>query len=505
MKRRVRGERPQRTRRKLHRLVLFVLLGLQIAGAQNAPAPRTHPTNAKAAKTQDAKSPAAKQEEKKLSAAEAEELFRSVDGILKFASDETGLPIKEPVKRRMVGRDEVVAYLESHLSKDEDAQRLARSEQLLKKLGLLPRDFELKKFLVGLLREQVAGYYDPETKTVNLLDWIEADQQRPVLAHELTHALQDQNFDLLRWTKGPGALPTDDHALTAAVLADDEAMEARQAVLEGQAMAVLVDYSLAPSGQTLVNSPQLVDALKEGMLVGTADQVQFHAAPLALKESLTFPYRFGLDFVGDILRGAGKESAFAGTMRQPPANTRQVMEPGVYRRGERLPAMPVPDFATIFEGYERFDAGAFGEFDTALLVNQFAGVEMSRALYPEWRGGYFYAARPKGDAAAPLGLLYVSRWSETRFAERFAAVYARSLPERYRRAREAVPEATPTIRLTDALDRLPGTHTWLTEEGPVVIAVEQNLVVVMESLDPATSEKLQQSLVHAGQTPKQNP
>jgi hypothetical protein len=480
---------------------LLVLLGLQIAAAPNAHAQdaRTQPTRAKAAKTQDVKPPAAKKIEEKISAAEAEELFRSVDGILKFASDDTGLPIKEPVKRRMVGRDEVVAYLEGHMNKDEDAQRLARSEQLLKKLGLLPRNFELKKFLLGLLREQVAGYYDPETKTVNLLDWVEPGQQRPVLAHELTHALQDQNFDLLSWTKGPGALPTDDRALTAAVLADDEALEARQAVLEGQAMAVLVDYSLAPSGQTLVNSPQLVDALKEGMLVGTADQVQFHAAPLALKESLTFPYRFGLDFVGDVLRGAGKESAFAGTMRQPPANTRQVMEPGVYRRGERLPAMPVPDFATVFRSYERFDAGAFGEFDTALLVNQFAGVGASRALYPEWRGGYFYAARPKGDDAAPLGLLYVSRWSESRFAERFAAVYARSLTERYQRAREVVAEGAPTVPLTDHLDRLQGAHTWLTEEGPVVIAVEQNLVVVMESLDPATSEKLQQSLGHAAQ------
>src|SRR5450755_5196835 len=84
---------------------------------------------------------------------------------------------------------------------DKDAKRLERSSAVLKKFGLLPRNFDLPNFLVAMLREQVAGYYDPKTKTVNLLNWLDVEQQKPVLAHELTHALQDQSFDIEKWMK----------------------------------------------------------------------------------------------------------------------------------------------------------------------------------------------------------------------------------------------------------------------------------------------------------------
>ena len=143
--------------------------------------------------------------EPKISAPEAEELFRSVDQILQFVSSDTGLPIKHEVKRRLASRDQVVGYLEKSMSEDKDAQRLRRSESVLKKFGLLPRDFDLQSFLVELLKEQVAGYYDPKTKTVNLLDWLQAEQQKPVLAHELTHALQDQSFGLKKWMQAGAA------------------------------------------------------------------------------------------------------------------------------------------------------------------------------------------------------------------------------------------------------------------------------------------------------------
>src|SRR5207248_9916806 len=235
-------------------------------------------------------------------------LFQSVDEILKFASQQTALPIHKTVKRKLTSRDEVTAYLEKHMAEDEDAQRLRRSELVLKKFGLLPRDFDLQTFLLALLREQVAGYYDPKTKTVNLLDWVDVEQQRPVLAHELTHALQDQSFGLEKWMKaGAGDLAANLKDSTQADIESDEAAAARQAVVEGQAMVVLIDYMLEPTGQSLKDSPQIVEALKQGMLVGTADSIQFHNAPLYLKEALTFPYRYGIDFVADVLAKDGKE------------------------------------------------------------------------------------------------------------------------------------------------------------------------------------------------------
>src|SRR4029077_7043663 len=84
---------------------------------------------------------------------------------------------------------------------DEDTKRLRRSELVLKKFGLLPHEFDLQTFLVSLLREEVAGYYDPKTRTVNLLDWVPIAEQEPVMAHELTHALQDQAVGMEKWMK----------------------------------------------------------------------------------------------------------------------------------------------------------------------------------------------------------------------------------------------------------------------------------------------------------------
>ena len=111
-------------------------------------------------------------------------------------------PIKHKVKRRLTKRDEVQSYIEKSMKDDKDAKRLERSSAVLKKFGLLPRNFDLPNFLVAMLREQVAGYYDVKTKTVNLLNWVDAEQQKPVLAHELTHALQDQSFGIEKWMKG---------------------------------------------------------------------------------------------------------------------------------------------------------------------------------------------------------------------------------------------------------------------------------------------------------------
>ncbi len=442
---------------------------------------------------------APREEEKKISPQEAQELFRSVDEILKFVSKDTTLPVKETVKRNLVNRDEVVAFIRKHMEEDEDAQRLRRSELVLKKFGLLPRTFDLQTFLVGLLREQVAGYYDPRTKSVNLLDWIEAEQQKPVLAHELTHALQDQSFELEKYMKaGAGDLGASQKEPSVEDIATDEASTAHQAVVEGQAMVVLIDYMLAPMGQSVMDSPQLVEALKAGMLVGTADSVEFHNAPLYIKEALTFPYRYGLDFEAELLSRVGKEKAYAGVFKNPPRSTREIMEPTVYLSGERLPTLPLADFKKDFKKYDKFDVGAVGEFDVAILMDQYAGTEVSKRLYPHWRGGYYYAVRPKGDASVPLGVMYLSRWSSAEKAAEFAYVYAKGLKERYQRAQEIGEEAKSPSK-SYVVETLTGVHSWLTEEGPVVIEVKGDMVLVSESLDQETTQGLERELLGTGQ------
>jgi len=253
---------------------------------------------------------------------------------------------------------------------------------------------------------------------------------------------------------------------------------------------------LAPTGQSLLSSPQLANALKEGMLVGTADSPAFQNAPIFLKEALTFPYRYGLDFEAELLRSGGKQKAYAAAFTNPPESTRQIMEPKTYLSGERLEPMRLPDFKEDFKNYDRFDIGAIGEFDVGVLVDQYAGAEASRAIYPHWRGGYYYAVRPKGDPAAPLALLYVSRWSDADSAAHFAAIYAKALATRYKHVREAVQDGGAPLDLPK-LETLIGAHTWLTEQGPVVIAVQKETVLITEGLDQPTTERVEQELLGA--------
>ena len=426
-----------------------------------------------------------------ISSKEAKALFRSVDEILQFASQDTGLPIEHEVKRRLTKRDEVQSYIKKSMKDDKDAKRLERSSEVLKKFGLIPRNFDLPNFLVVMLREQVAGYYDVKTKTVNLLNWVDAEQQKPVLAHELTHALQDQSFGIEKWMKGSENTNKKKDDPSPADIENDEESSARQAVIEGQAMVVLLDYSLAPTGKTLLNSPQVVDAIKQGMLVGTADTPAFRDAPIFLKEELTFPYRYGLDFTAALLQAGGKGLAYEGAFNNPPKTTREIMEPQTYLAHEKLEPLKLIDMDKDFKSYDAFDIGAMGEFDVDVLVEQYAGRDEANALYPEWRGGYYYAGKPKDNKSAPLAVLYVSRWSNPAKAAEFAAVYAKSLAQRYqkRQALGADGKVAADAPPADSWGTLRGRHAWLTEEGVVLIEVRGDTVMISESLDDESTRR----------------
>src|SRR6266404_7390509 len=488
-----------RTRRFLIILLFALLVACLGLGQEPASPPAPQQAQSRATDQKPDQKPSGQPNEKpttspetKITPEQAEQLFRDVDTILDFASKDTSLPKKHDVKRRMASRDEVVSYLKKNMAEDKDVQRLRRTELVLKKFGLLPKDFDLQTFLVSLLEEQVAGYYDSKTKTVNLLDWVLPDLQRPVLAHELTHALQDQSFNLDKWLK-KGAEDLDTKKdLTPDDITKDENSEARQAVVEGQAMVVLVDYMLAPMHRTVADSPEVVQLLNEGMMAGTADSVQYKNAPIFMKEALTFPYRYGVEFEAELLR-AGKEKAFAATFQNPPRTSREIMEPQTYISGEHLSPLPLPDFKHIFKDYDRFDVGAIGEFDVAVLAEQYAGEEVAPNIYPNWRGGYYYSVHPKANPTAPLGLVFVSKWASAKSAAQFAAIYARGMQQRYKKA-EAPPDSTLPAKLK-TLGSLNGDHTWTTEEGPVVIDVKQDTVLVTESLDPNITDEFRHAVL----------
>ena len=428
----------------------------------------------------------------KITPQQAEQLFHEVDTILDFASKDTELPIKHSVKRRLTSREEVVAYLKKNMAEDKDVQRLRRTELVLKKFGLLPKDFDLQTFLVSLLEEQVAGYYDANTKTVNLLDWVLPELQRPVLAHELTHALQDQNFGLDKWLKKGSDDIDSKKNLTPDDITKDENSEARQAIVEGQAMVTLLDYMLAPLHRNVADSPEIVDMLNEDMQTGTPESVQYKNAPIFLKESLTFPYRYGVQFEAAVLRAQGKAKAFSVPFENPPRTSREIMEPKTYLAGEHIPPLPLPDFKKIFKDYDRFDIGAIGEFDVDILAEQYAGKDVANQIYPNWRGGYYYSVHPKKNPQGDLGLVFVSRWASIKAAEEFAGVYAQGMAARYKNL-EAMPGNNLPAHLKQ-LRTLGGDHAWKTAEGDVVIAVKGDTVLVTESLDASITEQFRHAV-----------
>ncbi|MGA9642797.1 MAG: hypothetical protein WBQ72_15485 [Terriglobales bacterium] len=437
-------------------------------------------------------SPATPAPEKIISPQEAKELFRSVDELIQFASGDTGLPIKHEVKRKLADRQEVESYLDKGMKDDKDAKRLERSSEVLKKFGLIPRDFQLGPFLVSMLKEQVAGYYDPKKKTVNILNWVDPEQQKPVLAHELTHALQDQSFGMEKWMKAAETEGEKKNDPTPADIDTDEESEAREAVVEGQAMVVMMDYSLAGTGKTLLEMPQIGEAMKQGMLDGP-DSPTFSKAPIFLKEELTFPYRYGMDFTLALEKAGGKRLGFEGAFNNPPTTTREIMEPETYLGHEKIEPLKRIDFKKDFEKYDTFDIGAMGEFDVDVLVEQYVSRQEAEAVYPAWRGGYYFAGRAKGEKAGPLGVMYVSRWASAEKAAEFAADYAKSLAQRYKKRQalggdgKVVEDAPPV----DSWRTLRGRHAWMTEEGAVVIEVRGDEVLVSESMDEETTKRVE--------------
>ena len=497
------------------RSILWVVLALPACwlpvGAQDQPSsvPQTQqPTQPVPPPERPPQADQSEQSEVKITPRQAEELFHSVDEILEFDSKQTGLPIKHNVKRKLTSRDEVVAYLTEHLN-DEDVRRMRRSELVLKKFGLLPRDFNLQTFLVQLLKEEVAGYYDPKTKTVNLLDWVPMEEQEPVMAHELTHALQDQDVNLQKWMKrGEKDLGEIKKDPTPTDIENDEIDNAREAVIEGQAQAMMFQYAIAPTGHSIVTSPELVKAMEEETLTGTPGTKVFNDAPIFMKESLTFPYSYGMNFIVELMQKGGKDKAYAALLHNPPHTTRQIMQPETYLSGERIPPMFVPDFKRDFKDYDKFDIGAMGEFDVDLLVEQYCGRDIAKKIYPDWRGGYYYAAKSKTDSAAPLGLLYVSRWSNADSASLFAGIYASSLNQRYKKVSASTNSATAdppsqTARDEDKKSSMPeplsGRHSWTTEEGTVVIEQKGDTVFVTEGLQPTTTTTLEGEILAATQ------
>jgi hypothetical protein len=447
--------------------------------------------------------------EVKMTDADTKKLFESVDKIFAFAAEDTGMPKHATVKRQLVGKADVEKYAAKNLARPEFTERFTQEELSMKKIGFLPRDFNLKEFLVKSTGQEIAAYYDDETKTISMLNWVPPDRQEPILAHELTHALQDQNYDLAKWMKA-GKKPAGDNR--GAGDSNGDGMIARKAVVEGQAMVVYVDYLLKPVGRTLEDTPGLIYQMEEPAVKAVIDSQLMHDAPMIMREMGTFSYQSGLIFEGELLHKGGKKMAFAGAFAHPPRNSHEVLQPETYLSGEKLLPVRVPDMRDALNNqYDVYDSGGIGELDVRALLKQFGERKIADDLSSNWQGGAYVTFRRKDKevaavsaSTADLALLYISRWKTPQAAERFAHFYASAVSQRYHSATVQKVQPCSGVSCPVSIAQIS------TEEGPVIVEHwEDNSVVVSESFDPATAARVRTALrdgtglVHAQALPQE--
>jgi hypothetical protein len=487
------------TRKKLERvgcrwaLAAALSLAATFSSAQQ-PAPTKLPQPA--AQSQAPESNQAKPGAR-LSPEQQRQLFSLVDQIIQFSSDETGLAVRSQVKRQIVSRAAVESYLKQKMEEDQTARRMKRDEIVLKKFGLLDRDFALRPFLLSLLDEQIEAYYDFKTKTVCLLDWMSPEEQKPVLAHELTHALQDQHSDLEKWTdQTPEDVSLNSDADTDH-LARDEMDTARLAVVEGQATAVMMDYILKPLGKSLVKDPEVIDMVKQQM-AASADSPVLARAPLLLSESLLFPYSEGLSFEQDVWMDQGRTAAFAGTLDRPPTSTWEILNPRTYEQQQAPPIPLLPNIHPLVDKlYKPYDIGQMGQLDVHILTELFGGDQAARDLTPAWDGGLYWAgqlrsAKTEAEQAntQSIALFYLSAWKNAASAQAFAHIYAQELGQKY--SGVTLEQTTQFAGSAPSLSagQISEEQVYSTSEGPVVIAIRGRRVFVAESFPLELARKL---------------
>jgi hypothetical protein len=339
--------------------------------------------------------------------------LRAADEVLAEMSKLLSLPVREPLKRSVRTREEIREYVVRSMREDADPAKLHADVRVLETLGLLPKDYPLEEKLVSLLTEQIAGVYDPRDREFFIADWTEPAEQRVIMAHELTHALEDQHFGIEQWTK--------------AVEDNDDAGFARDAVLEGSAMIAMIDYLLRDTGASFRSLGSFDPTLLMGDVEGSQE---LKDVPLVLKDQLLFPYLAGAAFVARALDAAGGWTGLAQIFENPPASTQQVMHPDLYLRGVRPETVELPGLDRIApRGWKKLDENVAGEFGFNQVFKQFLGKERADALAADWRGDRYaiFEESPEGRALLVIRV----RLSGEAEAARFFAGYSELLEKKY--------------------------------------------------------------------------
>src|ERR1700730_5792362 len=389
------------------------------------------------------------------------EFAAAADEVLQQMSEITGLKLRTPLKKSLRSREQIRAYVINEMNEDKDPAERYAGQRSAEAFGLLPKGFNLDTFMVDLLTEQIAGLYDPKTHEFYVADWIPAADQKMVMAHELTHALQDQHFQIENWAKA--ARPNDDAEL------------ARESVLEGSAMAAMVDYLLQGTGRSLQDLPDI----DPSMLIGDMESTpMLKKAPPFLKDALIFPYLDGLNFSAAVLKPAGW-SALPGIFAKPPGSTQQILHPALYKAGKIPPKVTVPSMdKDVGVDWTKLEDNIMGEFGWKEVLKQFLGEERATPLSSSWIGDRYVVYEQKKTKR----LLLITRLdlATDGDAEHFFAAYSEALAKKYERR--------------TGEDRQHAFLSFDTSEGSVFLRCVAAGCVILEGSDRPLFEKLNKEL-----------
>jgi len=340
------------------------------------------------------------------------DFIAAADEVLGQMSQITGLKLIAPLKKSLRSREEIRAYVIKQMNEEKNPAERYADQRSAEAFGLLPKGFDLDNFMVNVLTEQVEGLYDPKTREFYIADWSPLADQRMVMAHELTHALEDQHFQIEAWLKA--ARPNEDAEL------------ARDAVLEGSAMAAMVDYLMLSTGRSLKDVPDF----DPGMLIGDLGSTPtLQKAPPFLKDTLIFPYIGGLTFSAAVLRNTGW-AALSAVFEKPPVSTQQILHPGLYRSGKIPATVTLPRFEKLLgDNWSKLDENTMGEFGWKEVLKQFLDSDRAKNLAAAWDGDRYAVFEHKQTKK----LIMVARLhldSEMR-AARFFGQYSEALERKH--------------------------------------------------------------------------
>lgn len=403
-------------------------------------------------------------------------LIAATNSVLKEISEIRELSILRAVRSATQSRPEIERMIIKNLSEDVTPAEIHATEITWKKLGLAPADFHYRQFLVKLLSEQVAGYYEPRSKQFFIADWIDLDAQKPVMAHELTHALQDQHFNLRRfqhWPKG-----------------DSDAEMAAHALIEGDAMLAMTLY--------IAHNPLGALSFLKSMKAGMAATQQLDSAPRALRESLLFPYMEGSGWATELYKRGGW-STVSRAFAELPKSTEQILHADKYFTHEPPVKVDLPDITDLLNArgsgagvpsvsraqdaratWKRVDYDVNGEWGYYLILDEFlkSSAESKRAA-SGWGGDRYevYEGSSRGD----IFLAQLSVWDTEKDAREFFEAYARRTTLRYpNAARLESPNWDVQTRNSKLETR--NSYSWRTSEGRVATELRGARVLILEGM-----------------------